>query len=94
MRAVVITVVLALASLLGVEPVSAPHGYSPTVSTLTPRHRELLALLAEGKMRKEIAAELDVSVHTVSAELASLYFRMGARNNAHAVALWKEGRVL
>jgi LuxR family transcriptional regulator, transcriptional regulator of spore coat protein len=93
MQAIVIAVVLALASLFGVGPVSAPHGYSPTVSTLTPRHRELLMLLAEGKTRKEMAAELHVSVHTISAELSSLYFRVGARNNAHAVALWKEGRV-
>jgi DNA-binding NarL/FixJ family response regulator len=35
------------------------------VATLTPREREILQLLAEGKVPKEVAALLDISVRTV-----------------------------
>ena len=39
---------------------------------LTPRQREVLRLLAEGKRMKEIASELDISVRTVENHKAQL----------------------
>jgi DNA-binding NarL/FixJ family response regulator len=48
---------------------------SPTDSVereLTPRQREVLRLLAQGKRMKEIAAELDISVRTVENHKAHL----------------------
>ena len=39
---------------------------------LTPRQREVLRLLAEGKRMKEIASELDISVRTVENHKAHL----------------------
>jgi DNA-binding NarL/FixJ family response regulator len=38
---------------------------SPVFATLTPREREVLQMLAEGKSTKEIAFSLGVSVKTV-----------------------------
>ncbi len=37
----------------------------PTVSTLTPRQREVLQLIAEGRGTKEVAALLNIAVKTV-----------------------------
>ncbi|MHC5035262.1 MAG: response regulator transcription factor, partial [Planctomycetota bacterium] len=41
------------------------HG-APSYAALTPREREVLQLLAEGMIPKQISAELDISVKTVS----------------------------
>jgi len=37
----------------------------PTTAELTPRERQVLQLIAEGKSTKQIAADLDVSVKTI-----------------------------
>lgn len=47
---------------------------------LTPRQREILQLVAEGKTTKEIAALLHVSVKTVETHRAQLMQRLGIRD--------------
>jgi DNA-binding NarL/FixJ family response regulator len=44
----------------------------PAARELTPRQRDVLRLLAQGKRMKEIAAELDISVRTVENHKAHL----------------------
>lgn len=44
---------------------------------LTPREREIVQLLAEGKSNKEVAAVLGISVKTVEAHRANLMRKMG-----------------
>jgi DNA-binding NarL/FixJ family response regulator len=56
-------------------------------SALTPREREVLALLAEGASNKEIARALALSVHTVKFHVASLTEKLGARSRVEAVAI-------
>lgn len=56
-------------------------------SALTPREREVLALLAEGASNKEIARALALSVHTVKFHIASLTEKLGARSRVEAVAI-------
>jgi len=56
-------------------------------SALTPREREVLALLATGLSNKEIAAALSISCWTVRAQLYRAYDKIGARNRTEA-ALW------
>ena len=41
------------------------EGYSPSHSPLSPREREILQLLAEGKSTKEVASLLGISIKTV-----------------------------
>ncbi len=55
--------------------------------TLSPREREVLALLAEGAPNKEIARALAVSVHTAKFHVASLIEKLGARSRAEAIAI-------
>ena len=52
---------------------------------LTPRQREVLRLLAQGKRMKEIAAELDISVRTVENHKAHLFQVLGLGSTADLV---------
>jgi len=51
-------------------------------NTLTPRQREVLQLIAEGKSNKEIAGLLSVSVKTVEYHKAGLMDTLGLRTTA------------
>lgn len=55
------------------------------VDALTPRQREILQLIAEGKSTKEIAFLLGVSVKTVETHRAALMERIGIRDVAGLV---------
>ncbi|MEX1142678.1 MAG: response regulator transcription factor [Thermoleophilaceae bacterium] len=52
---------------------------------LSPREREVLALLATGATNREIAAQLHLSPHTVKEHTSSLYRKLEVRNRAEAV---------
>ena len=54
--------------------------------TLTPREREILMLLGEGLVNKEIGVRLGVSEHTVKTHLAAVYEKLDVSNRAEAVA--------
>jgi DNA-binding NarL/FixJ family response regulator len=54
---------------------------------LTPRERQVLALLAAGASNKDIARALDLSVHTAKFHVASLIEKLGARGRLEAVAI-------
>jgi len=49
---------------------------------LTPRQREVLRLLAEGKSLKEVAASLKISVKTVEFHKYRIMNQLGIRTNA------------
>lgn len=56
-----------------------------SLDALTPRQREILQLIAEGKSTKEIAFVLEVSVKTVETHRAALMERLGIRDIAGLV---------
>ena len=62
------------------------EGESPDGRVLTPREREILTLLGEGLVNKEIAVRLALSEHTVKTHLAAIYEKLDASNRAEAVA--------
>jgi len=51
---------------------------------LSPRHRQILALIAQGRRNEEIATELGVSPNTVKFHIRVLYSRLGVRNRVEA----------
>lgn len=53
---------------------------------LTPAETELLKLLVEGHNYKTAAAELDISVHTVSFHLKNIYEKLQVHSKSEAVA--------
>jgi DNA-binding NarL/FixJ family response regulator len=64
---------------LGVIP--RPDGAALTVS---PRERDVLAVLATGATNAEIAGRLGLSPHTVKQHTRSIYRKLGVRNRAEA----------
>jgi DNA-binding NarL/FixJ family response regulator len=55
-------------------------------SSLSPRERELLELIASGLTNKAVARRLDVSINTVKYHLASIFAKLDARTRAEAVS--------
>jgi DNA-binding NarL/FixJ family response regulator len=53
---------------------------------LSPQETRLLKLLAEGHQNKTAAADLGISVHTVSFHLRSIYEKLHVHSRSEAVA--------
>ncbi len=56
-------------------------------TSLTPREREVLLLIAQGHQFVEVAEVLVISRFTVQSHVRNLRMRLGACNVAHAVYL-------
>ena len=67
------------------EAVREGLGESSARRRLTRRQDEVLKLVASGFSRKEIAARLGLSEHTVRNHLTRLYAVLGVHDSAHAV---------
>lgn len=63
-----------------------PPGRAADVVTLTPRERDVLALLAEGLSNKRVARDLGVSESTVKFHVQAVYSKLGVQSRAGAVA--------
>lgn len=57
---------------------------------LTPRQKDVLDLLLEGRTNKEIARDLDLSESTIKIHVAALFRALGVRNRVEAVKVAKE----
>ena len=58
-----------------------------TLAHLTPREREVLALIGQGFANKEIGRALSIHVHTVERHVANMYVKLGIRGRAEAAVL-------
>lgn len=57
---------------------------------LSPREREVLGHVVQGKTNREIAELIGVSVRAVDSYLSNARLKMGARNRAEAVRIFME----
>ena len=63
-----------------------PHPL-PTTAMLSPREREVLSYLVQGKSAKSTRLILGISPRTVNVHSASIIRKLRAKNRAHAVAI-------
>ena len=72
-------------------PVPQPNASQPKPTAsiasghLTAREAQILMLLAEGKLTKEIALRLNISAETVNKHLKNVYKKIGAGNKIEAL---------
>ncbi len=80
--------VLDMFSRFGVSPrENDPYG-------LTPREREILSLLVQGLIMKEIAARLGLSYHTIDSHLRSIYDKLHVHSRTAVVAKALRERII
>ncbi|WP_310650854.1 AAA family ATPase [Cellulomonas sp. P24] len=65
-----------------------------TTSALTPREREILGLVAQGRSNAEIGRRLFISAKTVSVHISNIMAKLGARGRTEAVAVARRDGVL
>lgn len=75
------------------EPLLAP-ALPPVFDALSPREREVIYLLAQGRSRKEAAYICEISIHTVSDYAKAAYRKLGISNRAQAAALIYDDQAL
>ncbi|SBT88914.1 two component transcriptional regulator, LuxR family [Streptomyces sp. DI166] len=66
---------------------TAPAPPPPALSNLTPREREVLALLGRGLSNTELAEHLTLSEATVKSHVARIFAKLSLRDRAQAVVL-------
>lgn len=64
---------------------------SQVATSLTPREWQVLELVAEGVQNKNIAADLDLSVHTVKLHIHNLLHKIGVSNRTCAASWYMQG---
>jgi DNA-binding CsgD family transcriptional regulator len=69
------------------EALAPPDPDHGDLALLSPREREVLALVDQGKSDREIADELFLSVRTIEGHVARMLTKLGVRSRAEAVRL-------
>jgi DNA-binding CsgD family transcriptional regulator len=65
-----------------------PEVREPTPPTLTPRQREVAALVAEGLTNREIGRRLGIDERSAEGHLERIRLRLGVRSRAQVAAWW------
>jgi DNA-binding NarL/FixJ family response regulator len=73
---------------------AVPPQVPAALERLTPREREVLALVAQGLSNDEIAAELVVGAATVKTHIGHLLTKLAARDRAQLVVIAYQSRFL
>jgi len=69
--------------------IAAVHqdGHAATLEQLTPRERDVLALIGEGRSNREIARDLTVAEKTVKTHVSSILRKLGVRDRTQAALI-------
>jgi DNA-binding NarL/FixJ family response regulator len=73
-----------LAAVYGDQPLEVEDEFSEEI---TSRETEVLRMLAEGLVNRDIALRLGISEHTVKFHISSILDKLGASTRTEAVAL-------
>jgi two-component system, NarL family, response regulator YdfI len=66
---------------------ATPDGFGIAMEPLTPREKEVLQMLGQGRSNKQIAGGLRISEHTVKFHVASVLGKLGVSTRTEAVSL-------
>ncbi|MCG6927309.1 MAG: response regulator transcription factor [Acidobacteria bacterium] len=77
-----------------VNELPAPEDTEGSVEQLTPREREVLQLLAEGKLMKEVAGVLGITARTVAFHKYRMMETLGIRSSAELIQFAVRNRVV
>lgn len=75
----------------GIHPAAGATPLAPVTLGLTPRERQVLALVAQGLTNAQIGARLYISPKTASVHVSAILAKVGASNRAEAAALFSSG---
>jgi two-component system, NarL family, nitrate/nitrite response regulator NarL len=74
------------------KPVEAPRIPTEKLSTLTPRERDIVTLLAAGATNKQVAVELDITERTVKGHLSNVFMKLGVPDRLKLVLYLNGGQ--
>ena len=77
----------------GARDTTATNG-AQTDRFLTARGQEVLALVAQGRSNRDIAAQLFISIRTVSVHVSHIIAKLDATGRTEAVAVARRRRLL
>ncbi|MEO9239137.1 MAG: response regulator transcription factor, partial [Jatrophihabitantaceae bacterium] len=78
---------------LGTSP-NRRGGDGASGAELTPRERDVLALLVQGRTNRQVARQLYISEKTVSVHVSNLLAKLGVRSRAEAAVLARRDGLL
>lgn len=64
------------------------YGLTVAESALTPAERRVLDMLLTGRSEKQIAADMEISYHTVHQHVTTIFRKFGVKNRSGLMALW------
>jgi DNA-binding NarL/FixJ family response regulator len=69
--------------------IAAVHhdGQAQVLAQLTPRERDVLALIGEGRSNREIASDLTVAEKTVKTHVSNILRKLGVRDRTQAALI-------
>ena len=73
---------------------NAPAARQPSLAQLSPRERQILGGLARGLTNAKIAAEFDLSEHTIKRHVANILMKLDLANRSAAAAFAVQQRLL
>jgi DNA-binding NarL/FixJ family response regulator len=77
-----------------VDQLPRPADADLSVEQLTPREREVLQLLAEGKLMKEVAGVLGITARTVAFHKYRMMETLGIRSSAELIQFAVKNQVV
>lgn len=63
------------------------------INKLSDRERQIINLIVDGKLNKEIAYDLSISISTVEAHRANIMHKMQAKNLAHLIKIYLQAQL-